>query len=165
MSGVDNGLFLMSAEAIMRNNNSESVTEEKRKEEKPELPRKVKARRLCKHLACQKCVVLKGYCMQHARDMVDEDVVDDYLRKQRKNATRCKYDGCTKLPYYRQHCWSHGCLVLGKEVMEEKRIRNRSTCKFPDCSKVMALKGYCMQHARDMVDKDVVDDHVRKQRA
>ena len=122
MSGVDNGPFLMNAEPITKNNNSESVTAENRKEEKPELQRKVKARRLCKHLLCQKCVVLKGYCTQHARAMFDEDVMDDHVRKKRKNATRCKYDGCTKVAYYRQHCWSHGCLVLGKEVMEEKRI-------------------------------------------
>ena len=32
----------------------------------------MKSSRLCKHLDCQKRVVLKGYCTQHARDMGDD---------------------------------------------------------------------------------------------
>ena len=132
--------------------------------EKPKGPKR-RNKQVCKHPGCTKHNRLKGFCISHAHEELDEEMVTLYLEKARKSPCRtCSYTDCKKRRRVKAFCSIHAMEVLGKDAVPDERNMPRNYCKYPGCAKWRHLKGFCMQHAHEKLDEEVVEEFQNHQR-
>ena len=65
---------------------------------------------------------IKGYCLVHAKEILEEDVVPDSRTKVSKY---CKFSGCSKFSHLKSFCMEHARVELDQEVVEEYLRKQR----------------------------------------
>lgn len=75
----------------------------------------------CKHEGCLKQMVVKQYCVQHARSVLGDDAVNSVYHRA---SVKCKFDGCDKRYSIKGYCLKHAREMLAPGVIKAFQDRN-----------------------------------------
>lgn len=78
---------------------------------------------ICKYDGCDKQMVVKQYCVVHARNVLGDDTVNSVYHRP---SVKCKYEGCEKRYSVKGYCLKHGRELLDPEVIKEFQVRNNA---------------------------------------
>ena len=101
---------------------------------------------------CTKVSKMKGYCLLHAKELLDPETWASCKLR------HCKVSGCTSKIVFRKFCEEHGRQELGDERFDTlwNTIHNNK-CKETGCGSYPVKAGYCGIHARLRLDVDNVN--------
>ena len=81
---------------------------------------------------------MRGYCLLHAKKMLDAETWASC------KLGHCKVPGCTSKVLLRQYCEEHGRIMLGDERFDT--LLSVHKCKAIDCDSRPVKAGYCAAH-------------------
>jgi hypothetical protein len=121
-----------------------------------------KSKRLCSDVQCMKRALLQGFCIRHARQNCNDDVMKMYASRTKKG---CKHNNGSEACH--KHAVVQGlCLTHARETMSSEEVKSfldkSKICKSDSCQKWSVLRGFCLGHAKDSVDAHVFEEYLEK---